>query len=215
MVNKTQTNLYRSDRPAFGIHRASALAIGLLTCSLTGCVANWSVLGDRMPGASHAAEPGCPTCAAPQTVVVPPVPVAAAQTPPSTTPSVTTTNNAVAPGGTQLNQPPQQVPPVPESDAAACRKELQQLSDTMQEMSRQNAEVVTGLMNRIERMKLDSQQRDQDAAREFREMRLAIEQLTPGQLSPPPSSPAPLLPAPEGSQPVNELKALPPVNGSL
>ncbi len=226
MVNKTSANLNGPGQTVLRFPRTGLLAACLLSCSLTGCVANWSVLGERISGGTHPGEIACPTCAAPQTVVAIPAgtqpqPVQPlAQTnppgvppavPPAVPPSVppVTTNGTATPNVTQLPQP---VPPVTDGELAACRDEVDELKLEMMQARQQHQEQVTNLLNRMEQLNLASQKRDQDDTQTIQEMRKSIEQLTEQLMN---QAPPALSPAPNVPQQVNDVKALPPVNGSL
>lgn len=216
MLNKTSANPNRPEQTVFRFPRTGLLAACLLSCSLTGCVANWSVLGDRISGGTHPGEIACPTCAAPQTVVAIPATTPAPSpanvqlpAPPAPNNGMTAQNGTMTQNGTQ---PPLPVPPVPDGELAACRDEVEDLKLEMAHTRQQHQEQVANLLNRMEQLNLESQKRDRDDAQQFQEMTRALEQLTQqfANQAPPALSPAPNLP-----QSVNEVKALPPVNGSL
>lgn len=212
MVNQTQSNSTRSNQSA----RFGALALCILTCSLTGCVANWSVLGERIPGGSHPADAACPTCAAPQTAVVPPPGL----TQPPAVPPV---------AGTQ----PPAVPPVPvvtpvvtaETKLVECEERVMRLEEDirkrdadLQNTALEQKAIMQNLVLQLQNMQAKQEERARRDIEQFKVLNEAVRQIedTPEDFNGQ-SSPGPLQtpPAPEGSQAVNELKSLPPATGSL
>lgn len=229
--------IFSNNRPSTCLSlRLCSFVLCALPCLLTGCVANWSVLGERIPGGTHPTEVACSTCAAPQGVVAGTVQTA---TPQTGAPSVPEPQRGSLPpaSGTQVSTP---APPVPEVPVDVTQQELIETRTAL--LNREEAiaaltqresvmqDVVQKLVIDLENMRSEMRLRNEREAQQKAEDRKELEefrklnqelveilQSSDGSQEQTPGAPAPLRtpPSPQAPEAVNELKTLPPANGSL
>ncbi len=216
--------IFSNNRPSTCLSlRLCSFVLCALPSLLTGCVANWSVLGERIPGGTHPPEVACSTCAAPQGVVAGAVPVPTLVTPPGTAgtqtnPTVDQTNKSASPA-------PGPVPEVPVvSDSEKLRSCEQNLNIVLEELAQmkdrdqQRTEAYSLLMQQVSILREDLKTQQAEEALRYRSLNQTLNEF--GSLrseQPENGSPQPLqtVPEPRAPESVNEVKALPPVNGTL
>jgi hypothetical protein len=209
----------------------------VMPCVLTGCVANWSVLGERIPGGTQPKEVACSTCAAPQGVVagalpmttpVAGMPVAGTPVPPVPPQGTvgTQANAAVDQANKSATSAPDAVPETPVvSDAEKLRTCEQNMNIILEELAQmkdrdqQRTEAYSLLLQQVSILRNDLKAQQTQEALRYESLNQTLNEFGSIRNSelPETGSPQPLQtpPVPQASDAVNELKALPPVNGNL
>lgn len=218
------TTLRINRRSMFSGLRQCSFFLCVLPWLLTGCVANWSVLGERIPGGTHPPEVACSTCAAPQGVVANAVPVPTPVTPPGT--AGTQTNATVDQTNKSVTPAPGPVPEVPVvSDSEKLRNCEQNLTlileqlEAMKDRDQQQTAAYALLLQQMGKLKNEMKTREDEEAQRYADLNQILNEFgslrnnTVPENGPP--QPLQTVPAPQAPEAVNELKVLPPVNGTL